>query len=85
MKYIDSRIDKQFEQIEVILKDIKDIINQIESSKIGKILKMNPKIKFVIHTLGNRNKWVEQNKNTLSNLKVWNSIDGNNIKISKIF
>ncbi len=38
---------------------------------------MNPKIKFVIHTLGNRNKWVEQNKNTLSNLKVWNSIDGN--------
>ena len=38
---------------------------------------MNPKIKFVIHTLGNRNKWIEQNKNTLSNLKVWNSIDGN--------
>ena len=38
---------------------------------------MNPKIKFVIHTLGDRNKWVEQNKNTLSNLKVWNSIDGN--------
>ena len=38
---------------------------------------MNPKIKFVIHTLGNRNKWVEQNKNTLSNLKVCYSIYGN--------
>ena len=33
---IDSRIDKQFEQIGSDLKDIKDIINQIESSKIGK-------------------------------------------------
>ena len=38
---------------------------------------MKPKIVFIIHTLGNRNKWVEQNKNTLSNLKVWNSVDGN--------
>ena len=33
---IDSRIDKQFKQIGSDLKDIKDIINQIESSKIGK-------------------------------------------------
>ena len=36
IKDIDTRIDKQFEQISKDLKEIKDIINQIESSKIGK-------------------------------------------------
>ena len=36
IKDIDSRINSQFEQISNDLKEIKDIINQIESSKIGK-------------------------------------------------
>ena len=36
IKDIDSRINSQFEQISKDLKEIKDIINQIESSKIGK-------------------------------------------------
>ena len=36
IKDIDTRIDKQFEQISKDLKEIKEIINQIENSKIGK-------------------------------------------------
>tara|TARA_R110002020_G_scaffold210724_2_gene416934 strand:+ start:247 stop:798 length:552 start_codon:yes stop_codon:yes gene_type:complete len=36
IKDIDSRIDSQFEQISKDLKEIKDIINQIENSKVGK-------------------------------------------------
>lgn len=40
---------------------------------------MNPKIKFVTQTLGdeNRNRWVQKNKKTLSNLTIWKAIDGN--------
>tara|TARA_B100002019_G_scaffold258149_1_gene242666 strand:- start:1498 stop:2418 length:921 start_codon:yes stop_codon:yes gene_type:complete len=40
---------------------------------------MSRKIKFVTQTLGdeNRNRWIQQNSNTLSNLKVWKAIDGN--------
>ena len=39
---------------------------------------MNPKIKFVTQSLGDksRNRWVQQNKKTLSNLKVWKAVDG---------
>ena len=40
---------------------------------------MSRKIKFVTQTIGdeNRNRWIQQNSNTLSNLKVWKAIDGN--------
>ena len=36
LKDIDSRIDKQFDQIENDLRDIRNMLNQIENSKIGK-------------------------------------------------
>tara|TARA_Y100000992_G_scaffold271922_1_gene213147 strand:+ start:1117 stop:2037 length:921 start_codon:yes stop_codon:yes gene_type:complete len=40
---------------------------------------MSRKIKFVTQTLGdeNRNRWVQKNKKTLSNLTIWKAIDGN--------
>ena len=36
LKDIDLRIDKQFDQIENDLRDIRNMLNQIENSKIGK-------------------------------------------------
>ena len=49
LKDIDSRIDKQFDQIENDLRDIRNMLNQIENSKIGKKILMRDDVIYNKH------------------------------------